>query len=116
MATYLQRKEKRSLFHRRRRVHTISIILSCLVDSAVIRKDNNSSVRNMDQISDLYKYEPNHGHGTYEGDSVFIWQSRWRQISLGKSQLHAGCLLSCIQFHANFTKLSFSLASKLPSG
>ena len=50
MATYLQWKEKHSLFHRRRRVHTISTILSCLVDSAVIRKDD-SSVQNMDQIS-----------------------------------------------------------------
>ena len=61
MATYLQWKEKPSLFHRRRRVHTISIILSCLVDSAVIREDN-PSVRNIGQISDLYEYETNHGH------------------------------------------------------
>jgi hypothetical protein len=53
-------ERKASLFHRRRRVHTISKALSCLVDSAVIKEDN-SSVQSMGEISDLYKYEPNHG-------------------------------------------------------
>ena len=68
--TYLQWKEKRSLFHRRRRVHTISITLSIL---RVIIKDN-SSVRNMVQIlvsaSDL--------------QSVLIWQSRGCQWQISR--------------------------------
>ena len=32
-------ERKTSLFHRRRRVHTILIALFCLVDSAVIKED-----------------------------------------------------------------------------
>ena len=64
-------EKKTSLSHHRRRVHTISIILSCLVDSAVIREDN-YSLRSMGQTSDLYKYEPNHRNGTYEGDFVLF--------------------------------------------
>jgi hypothetical protein len=55
-----------SPFHHRRKVHTILIILSCLVDSGGVREDNPSGLT-MGQISDLHKYKPNHGRGTIRG-------------------------------------------------
>jgi hypothetical protein len=57
--------------------HTILIILSCLAYSVVMRKDN-CLFEKWVKISDLYKYEPNHGiRGlvVVQSDQVIVWQS-----------------------------------------
>jgi len=105
---------KDSLSHRRRKAHTIWIILSCLADSAVVRDDDNPPVRSMGQISDLYKYEPNHGQGTLlvvvQRDQDIVWQ--W-QITLGH-MLGPGSTLLTSSMQAQFSQIQPSRSQLSP--
>ena len=81
----IQYEERNSLFHHRRKAHTILIISSCLVDS-VITREYYSSDRMIGQTSDLYKYKSDHGT---------IWRGVLSKVN-SVVPVHTGSTMHCL--------------------